>query len=106
MSDRDYRSHDEPGEDCARTRTISNKINCAHLLRRSPKIGPLFHNAAACFSEEHLNVVPRKSPTRIRFRPNPGRSFDGFLDRFSAKGKGASAVHDAMYISFTECSVS
>lgn len=107
MSDRDNRYKEEPmmagcssnlcDQDDDTGEANNNQINCApsSLLRRSHRIGPLrtMKNNA---SEEQLST---RSPIRIQFRPNPGRSFDGFLDRFT---KSKSLLGPLFICTFTE----
>lgn len=81
MSDRDNRNANETRNSlCSnRNRNIcedgdtktNNKMKCAPMvLRRSHKVEPL-----KPFTEN----ISTRSP--IKYRTNPGRSFDGFLDK-------------------------
>lgn len=70
---------EEPGS----SRETVDKRYCASI-RRVHRISPIFYKRPKEQEKQPKNkiTIKTRSPIRISFRPNPGRTFDGFLDRF------------------------
>lgn len=63
-----------------------DKPYCASI-RRIHRIAPIFYRKAVKEEEQQarknkISIKTKTSPSRLSFRPNPGRTFDGFLGRF------------------------
>lgn len=74
-----------PSEEEVGSSTI-DKPYCASI-RRIHRIAPIFYKKAAKEEEQQarknkISIKTKTSPIRLSFRPNPGRTFDGFLGRF------------------------